>query len=440
MVLGASLAGLWAASAAAGAGAGVLLVERDQAPDVLGSRAGVPQGAQPHVLLHRGLRAGEELLPGLRHDLLAAGAISVDTGLLPWLGEHGWLPSQSSYDVVSLSRPLFEQVVRQRVLGLSGVEVRWGVRVEGLRRVAQGWRVFAAEGTDITAPLVIDATGRSSRLRRWLAEIGVATPEPLTVDARLGYATQLVAGGPDPRELPGVVVQATPKSPVGGLALPVENRHWLVTAVGFGDQRPPRDPEGFTGFLAGLADPALSAILASGLPVGEVALHRQTSNRRHRYAQVPDWPDGLLAVGDALCCFDPVYGQGITVSACQALRLRTALTAGFRRETARGLLRDFDRVLEFPWAVAIGQDLRMPSSSGRQSRPQAAVSAWASQVGLRAVQGDRRAHQTLLGAYHLERSPTALLHPALIASVALGQLHRSRALTPRPAILDSLAA
>ena len=107
---------------------------------------------------------------------------------------------------------------------------------------------------------------------------------------------------------------------------------------------------------------------------------------------------------------------------------------------ARGLLRDFDRVLEFPWAVAIGQDLRMPSSSGRQSLPQAAVSAWASQLGLRAVQGDRRAHQTLLGAYHLERSPTALLHPALIASVALGRRNQSRALTPRPAILDSLAA
>src|SRR4051794_10444479 len=121
VVLGASLAGLWTAAAAAGAGARVLLVERDPAPAGPSPRAGVPQGAQPHVFLHRGLRAGDELLPGLRRDLSAAGGISVDTGRLPWLGEHGWLPAESSYEVVSLTRPLLEQVVRDRVLALPGV-------------------------------------------------------------------------------------------------------------------------------------------------------------------------------------------------------------------------------------------------------------------------------------------------------------------------------
>src|SRR5215218_10736629 len=141
VVLGASLGGLWAAAAAAAVGARVMLVDRDQAPDGPLVRAGVSQGAQPHVLLHRGLRAGEELLPGLREDLLAVGAISVDTGRLPWLGEHGWLPGQSSYEVLSLTRPLFEHVVRKRVLALPGVEVRWGVLARGLRRGNDGWQV-----------------------------------------------------------------------------------------------------------------------------------------------------------------------------------------------------------------------------------------------------------------------------------------------------------
>src|SRR4051795_11135428 len=93
-----------------------------------------------------------------------------------------------------------------------------------------------------------------------------------------------------------------------------------------------------------------------------------------------------------------------------------------------------------PWAVAIGQDLQMPSSSGRQSRAQAVVSAWASQVARRAVHGDLRAQQVLMRTYHLESSATALLHPALLASVALGQLHRTEAPEPRPALLDDLAA
>ena len=435
VVLGASLAGLFAAAAAAGTGARVLVLDGDEVPQDAIVRAGVPQGAHIHVLLHRAMRAGEELLPGVRDDLMAAGAVAVDTGLLPWLGEHGWLPTRSSYDVVSLTRPLLEQVVRDRVLDLPGVDVRWGTRVQGLDPQGAGWRVRVAQAADVTAPLVVDATGRSSRLRRWLTELGVDIPEPLVVDARLGYATQLVAGGPDPRDLPGVVVQATPESPVGGIALPVEGRRWLVGAVGFGDNRPPRDAEAFAAFVSALPDRALSALLRSGEPVGEVAVYRQTANRRHRYAATPGWPGGLLVVGDALCCFDPVYGQGIAVSALQALRLRAGLNAGL---SAGRLLRELDRVTEFPWAVAIGQDLRMPSSSGRQSRLQALTSAWVSALERRAVLGDERASATLAGVYHLERSPSALLHPALIASVALGRVRREQAPAPRPAVLDRL--
>jgi flavin-dependent dehydrogenase len=439
VVLGASLAGLWTAAAASGAGARVLVLDRDREPDGAQQRAGVPQGAQPHVLLHRGLRAGEELVPGLREELLGAGAVRIDTGLLPWLGEHGWLRPQRSYDLVSLSRPLFEHVVRERVRCLPGVEIRWDAHVDGLRRDGTGWRVVAGD-SDVTTPLVVDATGRSSRLRRWLAEIGVSTPEPRTVDARMGYATQVVVGGPDPREMPGVVVQAIPQSPVGGLALPIEGRRWLVTGIGFGDERrPPRDPDGLADFLAALRDPAVAALLHSGDRVGPVAVHRQTANRRHRYAEVSGWPDGLLVVGDALCCFDPVYGQGITVSALQALRLRAALGAGHRPAGARRLLRQLDRAADLPWAVATGEDVRMPSSAGRQSVGQAAVSAWAGQVGRRAVQGDRRANATMGSVYHLESSPLALLHPALVASVALGRLLGDRP-SPRPAVLDLLSA
>lgn len=440
VVLGAGLAGLWVAAAASSSGARVLLLDHDQDPGGPSSRAGVPQGAQPHVLLHRGLRAGEDLLPGLHDELLAAGAIRVDTGLLPWLGEHGWLPAQPSYDVLSLTRPLFEHLVRRRVLALPGVDVRWDAKVTGLARGDGIWRVQVARGPDATGPLVVDATGRSTRLPRWLGALGVPTPEPAVVDARLGYATQLLEGGPDPGDLPGVVVQATPGSPVGGMALPVEGRRWLVTGLGFGSRRPPRDRDGFAGFLAALPDPALSAILHSGRAVGEVQVHRQTGNRRQQYARSRSWPEGLLAVGDALCCFDPVYGQGVTVSARQALLVRTALRSSSPRlvNTAR-LLRRLDRVAGFPWAVAIGQDLQMPSSSGRQTWMQAAVSAWASAVARRAVHGDTRAQQVLMSTYHLEGAPIALLHPTLIASVVRGRLLRAEAPPRRPAVLDALA-
>jgi 2-polyprenyl-6-methoxyphenol hydroxylase-like FAD-dependent oxidoreductase len=341
--------------------------------------------------------------------------------------------------VLSLTRPLFEHVVRNRVVAAPRVEVRWGSRVTGLRRDGDRWNVRVADGPDITADLVVDATGRTSRLRRWLAELDVVTPAPLTVDARLGYATQLVAGGPDPQGLPGVVLQATPQRPVGGVALPVEGRRWLVTAVGFGAHRPPRDRTGFEAFVAALPDPAVAAILHSGEAVGDIAVHRQTANQRQRYSRLTQWPDGLLAVGDALCCFDPIYGQGITVSACEALRLRAVLTAGLAAGAARRLLRDFDRIIDFPWAVAVGQDLRMPSTSERQSRAQAAMQAWATELWRRAVQGDRRVHQVLLQTYHLESRPLAMAHPDLIASVVRGRLTRTPLPAPRrPSVLEAL--
>ncbi len=309
VVLGASLAGLWVASAGSRAGARVLLLERDEAAPGRDVRPGVPQGRQPHVLLHRGLRAGEALLPGLRRDLLGAGAVPVDSGRIPWLGEHGWRPGEPSYEILSLTRPLLEHVVRERVLALPGVEVSAGVRVTGLAREDGRWRVLTADGPDPIAPLVVDATGRASRLRSWLAGLGVATPQPLAVDAHLGYATRLVAGGPDPRDLPGVVVQATPET-LRGIALPVEGGRWLVAVVGMGDRRPPRDPEGFAAFVADLPDPALSAVLAAGVPVGEVALHRQTGNRRHRYNGYGTGRTGCSPSGTRCAASTPSTARG----------------------------------------------------------------------------------------------------------------------------------
>ncbi|MDD9206185.1 FAD-binding protein [Georgenia sp. 10Sc9-8] len=92
VVLGAGLAGLLAAAAASGDGRRVMVLERDVLPDRPLPRDGVPQGRQPHVFLHRGLRAIEELLPGFAEQLAAAGAVALDTGDLAWLGASGWAP------------------------------------------------------------------------------------------------------------------------------------------------------------------------------------------------------------------------------------------------------------------------------------------------------------------------------------------------------------
>jgi 2-polyprenyl-6-methoxyphenol hydroxylase-like FAD-dependent oxidoreductase len=320
VIIGASLAGLFAAAAAAAAGAQVMIIERDVLTDGPLPRKGVPQGRQPHVLLHRGLLAAEELLPGIREDLLSHGAVPFDTGTMAWLGEYGWLPTWiPAYETVSATRPLLEHLVRERVRSLTGVAVHEGVRVTELRRGVRRWQVVCEDATAVEADLVIDASGRGSRLPHWLGELGLPLTEPLTVDARLGYACRTYrVAGEQPLET-AVVIAATPQTGRGALAIPVEDGNWLVVAAGYGDRRPSRNVEDFDEFLATLPDPAIADVTRYLEPVSRIAIHRQTGNRRNRYGQSRIWPAGLLAVGDAYCAFNPVYGQGITVAACQAL-------------------------------------------------------------------------------------------------------------------------
>lgn len=312
-----------------------------------------------------------------------------------------------------MTRPLFEYVVRRRVEGLPGVRIRAGSKVVSLRRCDRWWEVGLADGSTVLADLVIDASGRSSRLPVWLADAGVGTAPVSQVDAGVGYATRMYAAAPFEVGAVGVVIQQTPATLTGGIALPVEGGRWVVSAVGCGEHRPPRDAAGFVSFLERLPDPALGELVRHAEPISNVAVHRQTGNRRHHYEKVPDWPDGLLVVGDALCAFNPIYGQGITVAACEALLLRRALVTGLGPGYARRLLRKFATVVSLPWAISTSEDLRYPTSIGRQSLPQALLGRWTRQLSRLAVHGDRRAQAVPARVYHLMGSPALLFHPAL---------------------------
>jgi flavin-dependent dehydrogenase len=436
VVLGASLAGLFAAAACAGGGSSVTVVERDVLAEQAGPRAGVPQSRQPHVLLYRGLLALEQLLPGLGGELRAAGAVGLDTGDLAWLGDAGWSPYGSrQFRILSLTRPLLELLVRRRVRELPGVTLRDGSRVVSMRPGRHSpWEVVTDDGVLHRADLVVDATGRRSRLPRWLAEAGIGPVAVSEVDARTGYATREYAVSPGRVVPAGVVVLQTPAVPAGGLALPVEGGHWLVAAVGSGKHRPPRDVDGFEAFLRALRDPAVSEVVAAGRPLGDVATHRQTASSRRQYERVRPWPSGLLAVGDAFCAFNPIYGQGITVAACEALLLQRAMRRGLRPGAERRLLRDFARLTALPWAIATSEDLRLPTSTGTPTRAQALLGRWSREVARLSAHGDDRAQWALTRVYHLMSSPVVLFHPALVLAATRARLRDGGRANPRPRI------
>lgn len=442
VVIGGSLTGLFAAAALAGDGREVLILERDEFPEDVEARSGVPQGRQAHVLLHRGLRAAEELLPGLRSDLLAAGAVATNSGRLLWLSALGWMPeSDDGFELVSATRPLIEHVVRTRTLALPGVRTRTGRRVGSLRRSGRRWALGLDDGSLVAADFVFDASGRNSRLPVWLRELGVGVEEPERLDVKVGYATrryrprgQLLTG------CAGLVVVATPERPRGALALPVEDDQWLVSVVGFGEARPERDDVGFERALRELADPGLADLVAVSDAVADVHVHRQTANVWHHYEKVRPWPPGIVAVGDALCAFDPVYGQGITVGALQALVLRRAVRRGLAPADSGRLQRKLAAEVVTPWSIATGADSAFRTDGVALSGARAVLGRWTQELARLAIHGNRRSDRLVSRVYNLESPPAVLLHPALFYGALHARLFGYGAATTRSPLLDELAA
>ena len=167
-------------------------------------------------------------------------------------------------------------------------------------------------------------------------------------------------------------------------------------------------------------------------------MHRQTGNRRHHYERVRDWPPGLLVVGDALCAFNPVYGQGVTVAACEALVLRDALRRGLAAGDERRIMRRFVRVAALPWAVATSSDLRY-STDTRPSPLQALLGRWTQELDRLTSHGDVLAQSTVARVYHLMASPLLLVRPALLRAALRARRHGYGPAVPAPEVITRTA-
>jgi 2-polyprenyl-6-methoxyphenol hydroxylase-like FAD-dependent oxidoreductase len=391
IVIGGSVAGLMTARVLADHFDQVTVLERDPIEDGPALHKSVPQGNHLHALLQGGQQVLSTLYPGFTDELRALGAVRWRLGMdLVFFFPEGKAYSLTGsihegrdvgLEAHSQSRGLLESLIRRRTLALPNVKLESATtvqtlahsdhRVSGVRCLREG----AAHARE--ADLVVDAGGRGSHAPRWLTEMGFPVPEETTIGVDFAYTSTKYRKPSDYGEEPMILVGGRPPSqPSGGGIFQIENDTWHVSLAGRFGTYPPTDEAGFLAFAQALPSPRLYELIKDAQRVDDITHHRFTTSIQRHYERMPSFPDGFVIIGDAICSFNPVYGQGMTSAALQVRALQQVLSE--RAAAGRGLeglTVDFfpkaAEVISTPWTLAANFDFAYPQTRG--TRPQAMV-------------------------------------------------------------------
>lgn len=443
IVLGASMSGMLAARVLADFYTKVTVVERDVLPDGPAGRRGVPQGRQGHVLLGRGGQVIDELFPGLFTEWEADGGHTLGyrdfSRIHMSLGGHLMIKSPAARSREPLmhlsSRPFLESKVRQRLRAIPNVTFLENHDIVDFstnpsRTRVSGVTVAEREAGELCwlpGDLVVDATGRGSRTPAFLKSIGYEPPHEQHVVARTVYASHMLRMPADRLE-PLIMVGALPDRPTGLFLARYEDDQWIFTAIGMLGEEPPGDLPGMIRFVRDFAPAHLVSALTAAEPVGEVARHRMPSSQWRRYDRMSRFPDGLLVCGDGICSFNPVYGQGMTIAALDALAIRDCLRRGTRHLSER-YFRAAAKSIGVAWSMAAGSDLTFPGVVGPRPLSARLTNRYIDWL-LAACESDVVVAEQFARVNHFLDHPLRLMAPTVMARVARANL-RNR---PRPSI------
>jgi len=334
-----------------------------------------------------------------------------------------------------MSRPFLEGIVRERVRKLPNVTFRENENVIGLRAIRDRTHVIGVD-TDhgvLPADVVVDAAGRGAHSVKWLEQLGYAPPREERVEIGLSYATRLFRRRST--DLSGDLAAIIPPEPNGtrrgGVMLAQEDGRWTVTLISHFGPCPPAELAGFIDFAETLPAPYIYQVIRSADPIGDPAITRFPASIRRRYEQIERFPQGYLVMGDAICSFNPIYGQGMSVAALEAMELKAALAQG-TADLAKRFFKRASKVIDIPWSIAVGNDLRMPEATGPRSLGVNMVNAYIARVH-KAAQAD----PTVAIAFHrvgnLLAPPPSIMHPRIAMRVLWHNLrpHSEQHLTPK---------
>lgn len=438
VVLGGSMGGLLAARVLADFYDRVTVVERDILPDNPINRRGVPQGRLIHALAARGAQVLDELFPGFVAELTAKGAGIWDDGDFSkvWMSVGGHTSPRSGVApnppvIVFPSRPLLEWNVRRRVRTFANVTFLECHDVVDLIATPARDRVIGARVVDrvldrataLMADLVVDATGRGSRTPVFLQELGYGRPREDELTVQLAYACQLMRIEPGAIAEHMIALFPEPGRPKMFGLIRNENDSWMFGVGAMAGLQPPDGAAEMLSFAADFVPAPVVEALRAAEPLGPVVHHRVPSNRWRRYDKLRRMPDGLLVVGDAVCSFNPIYGQGMTIAAIEATVLRDCLLRG-DHGLPRRFFRASARNIRVAWQTAVGSDLALPEVIGPRPMSMRVTNAFLERV-LAAVEVDPVVAGQFMRVIGMVDPPTRLLRPSILWRVARAEVNRN---------------
>jgi 2-polyprenyl-6-methoxyphenol hydroxylase-like FAD-dependent oxidoreductase len=251
---------------------------------------------------------------------------------------------------------------------------------------------------------------------RWLPELGYQAPREDRVEIDCCYTSRLLripdgALGQDKLVLVGPMPGRT-----RGFALAAqEGDRWMLTAVGVAGDHPPVDDAGLLAFVRSAAPSDVYGAIRDAEPLTNPQPHRFPASRRRRYERLRAFPKGLLVFGDAICSFNPIYGQGMTVAAVQAEALRRCLLDG-EADLARRFFPVAAKAIDPVWQLNAGGDLALPEIPGHRPLATRLINRYVARA-QRAAATEPAVAAAFIRVGGLLDPPAAILAPRILSRV-----------------------
>ncbi|WP_327303598.1 hypothetical protein OG730_08255 [Streptomyces sp. NBC_01298] len=375
LIIGGGYAGLLAASVVALAGYDVLVLAGGQ-PAPQPQEAGIEPAQHGEVLHVGGMWDINDLAYGSGAMLQRRGALA-----FPFpAGDHlsrtrprAW----GTRELVTCSRDLLTSVLREVVVANPARErdtiILDGAQAVGLigdESAVLGARVRFGDGTeqDVTAELVVDASGADASTANWLRDLGVAAV-PVISRGAAGFSASRLYQVPDGQaDTPVTAVADGARSAV---LVPIEDGLWAVTQTA-PDRALIADAETFADAALALSDPAVGRFIAGAKPAGDVVVTPTSALRWYRYEQIRG-PRGIVVIGDALATFNPLDARGPLATEAAARALREALQRGIGHPTAsrraqQAIAEEIAHLWADPQTGLMGGGRHQPVSPGLSTR------------------------------------------------------------------------